>query len=219
MIERGDDRMKKQIVILFALCLGMIGYLVYEKLSREGPTGLGEVLEMAEGVGTKISALTEMTDHPQEDDELVVVDSTPTATTKRILPRNLFRYDIIDKTANYTVLRADGHKVITNNDTSADIECDLPECVASPGAGQVGPGWNVIFYVLESGYKITVDPHANDSIADFASGNDAGDHIYSDTTIGSCIKLVCMNGDVIGDETDAYNFYSFGYVGTWTAED
>jgi len=177
------------------------------------------VMEMAEGAGVKISNLTEKTDQLSEDDEIAVVDTSPTPTTKRIVPQHFFQADMEDKTSNYTVLPADGRKILTNNGAGAGIEFDLPECLASPGAGQVGPGWWVILYLLDA-YAITVDPHANDTIGDFASGaTEAGDNVVSDTSIGSCIKLICACGDDIGNETDAYNFYSMGYVGVWTAED
>ena len=212
--------MKKSVVVLFLFFFAMCGYLVYNKVHQDKVDGLTDALKLAEEAGTKISDLTNLDNHPEEDDEIPIVD-TSAIETKRILPRNLFRYNIINKTANYTVQPADGSKLLTNRATSADIICTLPECVSSPsGAGQVGDGWNIIFYVLEDGYKITVDPHANDTIGDFASGTtEAGDYVYSDTSIGTAIKLVCMYGKDTGNEADAYNFYSLGYVGTWAAED
>ena len=40
----------------------------------------------------KISALTEMTENLAEDDELVFVDTSPTPTTKRIVPQYFFQF-------------------------------------------------------------------------------------------------------------------------------
>ena len=215
--DRGINKMKKCIVILFIFCFSLLGYLIYQnnKIDKNN------IYEMAESAGVKISALTEMTDNLVEDDEIAIVDTSPTPTTKRIVPQHFFQLDIDTKTADPTaIVPADGRKILTNDDAGAAIEFDLPECVASPGAGQVGEGWWIVIYMLDDTGAITIDPHANDTIGDFASGAvEAGDSIVSDTTIGTCIKLACMNGDDIGDETDAYNFYSMGYVGTWTAED
>ena len=209
--------MKKSIIILFILYFGLLGFLFYQGSGSKK----SNIFDMAEDAGVKISALTEMTENLVEDDELVFVDTSPTPTTKRIVPKHFFQYDIEAKTANPTVIvPADGRKILTNDDAGAVIEFDLPECVASPAAGQVGEGWWIVIYMLDDTGAITVDPHANDTIGDFASGaTETGDYIISDTTVGTCIKLTCMNGDDIGDETDAYNFYSMGYVGTWTAED
>ena len=211
--------MKKYIIILFILYFGLLGYLIY--LGYQYKEKKSSIFDIAESAGVKISALPEMTENLVEDDELVFVDTSPTPTTKRIVPQHFFQYDMEAKTANPTsIAPADGRKIITNDDAGAVIEFDLPECVASPEAGQVGEGWWIVIYMLDDTGAITIDPHANDTIGDFASGaTEAGDYIISDTTVGTCIKLTCMNGDDIGDETDTYNFYSMGYVGTWTSED
>jgi len=208
--------MKKYFIILFILYFGLLGYVVYRDSKPEK-----SIYEMAESAGVKISALTEMTENLAEDDEVAIVDTSPIPTTKRIVPQHFFQYEMEAKTSDPTaIVPADGRKLITNDDAGAAIEFDLPECVASPGAGQVGEGWWVVIYMLDDTGAITIDPHANDTIGDFASGaTETGEVIVSDTTIGTCIKLTCMNGDDIGNETDTYNFYSMGYVGTWTAFD
>jgi len=206
----------KSIIKPLIVLLALFGFLSMQACA---PT-LQDILMQAEKAGTKISDLNELTDTPDEDDETVWVDTTPAAETKRV--RRMYAYSHLTevKSAGGNILSTDGTKVILNTGAAGNIEYNLPECLASPDTGdtsEVGPGWWIVFQVADDVGTVEINPDANDIIADFAENNTKGETIISDSTRGTMIKLVCEQCEAsIADETDAYNFISYGYIGSWT---
>jgi len=209
--------MKKTIIFL-TIVFGLAFFSGCGTINRS--SSLKDVLRMAEEAGTKISELTEMTSVPDEDDEGVIVDTTPSIETKRIRRYYEYSHLIEVKAAGGNILSTDGTKVILNTGAAGNVEYNLPECLASPDTAdtsEVGPGWWIAFQVADDVGSIEINPDGNDIIADFAENNTKGETIQSDTTRGTMIKLVCEQCEAsIADETDAYNFISYGYRGTWT---
>jgi hypothetical protein len=158
---------------------------------------------------------SELTDHLAYNDGILVQDVSDTSmaatgTTKYIQAYNLYKYDIVHKTANYTVLTTDVGRTFTNTGATDTIVFTLPECTSAT------EGINYAFMVTGY-YQVTIDPHANDSISDISDG-EAGEYVYNDIK-GSAIKLVCIQETMDGSEADAYNWSTMGYVGTWLTED
>lgn len=158
---------------------------------------------------------SELTTHLAYNDGILVQDVSDrtmatTGTTKYIQAYNLYRYEIVAKTASYTVLLTDVGRTFTNTGASQSITFTLPECTSTT------EGINYAFMVTDF-YMVTIDPNTNDSISDISDG-EAGEYIYNDIK-GSAVKLVCIQETMDGSEADAYNWSTMGYVGTWLTED
>jgi len=202
--------MRKMLLILMCAMLSGCAYLKQKPLEPLDPFGGTEY------AGMKISQLDELATHLDHLDLAVVVD-TSAGNTMKITPPNLFSYDIEHKAASYPVLSTDGGKVLTNSGASGAISFTLPECIVDPDdTGEVGEGWWVVVYTVEP-YQINVRADPDDSIEDFWTVA-ADDFIYSDGVVGSAVKCMCVNGNNAYSQTDAYNFYTAGYIGVWTVD-
>ena len=160
--------------------------------------------------------LTELTTPPAYNDQFVMLDVSDTTlaatgTQRYMLWSTMIKWPFLAKTAAYTVATSDVGKMITNFGATATVTFTLPECTSTT-VGIRYPFLNV------DAYAIYIDPHANDSICDKGNG-EAGEYIYSDGVLGSAMNVICVQETMSGTETDAYNWITFGYVGTWTAQD
>ena len=194
--------------ILTIVCLACLGVFLY--------LGQGNYFQQTSAT---ITSLTELDDHPDATDLFAIVDG---GTTKKIEHHNMLKYDVLIKPTSYTVTKDDGGKIITNTGATVDVTYLLPECesVAGAGVNDVTEGWWIAFLITDTSHAFVVDPDAQDTIRDFASGaTEAGESISGDQVMGSAIKLMCVQCDDIGNEEDDYNMMSMGYVGVWTAFD
>lgn len=153
---------------------------------------------------------------PGQTDDVIIrnkADTTmaPTGTQKRLEMHNLFLSRVSAKTANYTCTVDDNATTFTNYAATGQVIFTLPDCTST---------YEGLWYVfmVKAAYAIRITPNANDSFRVLSPG-ETGEYITSDTTEGTAICLKCIRGPTSGSEADTYNWQSFGYVGTWTAQD
>jgi len=160
--------------------------------------------------------LNELTTVPVYNDQFLVLDVSDTTlaatgTQKYVTWSNMLKWTFLNKTADYTVTTSDVGIMFTNFGATGTITFTLPECTSTT-LGLRYP------FLTVAAYQIRVDPHANDSISD-ASDGEAGEYVYGDSVKGSAMNVICIQETMSGTETDAYNWMTFGYVGTWTDQD
>ena len=160
--------------------------------------------------------LNELTSPPAYNDELVVLDKSDTTlaatgTQKYMQWSTVLKWPFLNKTANYTVTTSDVGTMFTNFGATGTITFALPECTSTT------LGYRFPFMTVAA-YAVYVDPHANDSFCDKSDG-EAGEYIYIDSIKGSAINVICIQETMSGTETDAYNWITFGTIGTITTQD
>lgn len=160
--------------------------------------------------------LNELTTVPAYNDQFIMLDVSDTTlastgTQKYVTWNTLLKWEFLNKTADYTVTTADVIKMLTNFGATEAITFTLPECTSTT-LGIRYP------FLTVAAYRVNVDPHANDSIFDQSNG-EAGEYIYMDSTAGSAVNVMCVQETMNGTEADAYNWMTFGYIGTITTQD
>lgn len=177
---------------------------------------IGIVLIWAVSTVVAWYGLNELTSPPAYNDEFILLDKSDTSlaatgTQKYTQWSTLLKWPFLNKTASYTVTTNDVGTMITNFGATGTITLTLPECTVTT------LGYRYPFLTVAA-YQVRVDPHANDSICDKSDG-EAGEYIYMDSVLGSAINVICIQETMNGTEADAYNWLTFGTIGTITTED